>query len=62
MDKEQPASPRCRNCRHYHITFDPNFPYGCRELGFRSAREPARDVLESSGQPCLYFVARPRKA
>jgi hypothetical protein len=47
--------PHCRLCRHYYITHDKNFPYGCRELGFKSAREPMRDVLESSGEHCLYF-------
>ncbi|WP_374327018.1 hypothetical protein [Azonexus sp.] len=52
------ALPRCRYCRHYFITFDRHFPYGCRALEFRSAREPARDVLESSGQPCHYFLVR----
>ncbi|WP_415036310.1 hypothetical protein [Azonexus sp.] len=49
------TSPRCRDCRHYYITFVPNMPYGCRELGFQSAQEPARVVFNSSGQHCLYF-------
>ncbi|MBS4017831.1 MAG: hypothetical protein KGZ68_06300 [Dechloromonas sp.] len=55
MMKDTNAVPRCRDCRHYYITFDRNFPYGCRELGFKSAREPMRDVIESSGEVCLYF-------
>ena len=55
MQNDSKLPPRCRNCRHYYITFDTNFPYGCRELGFKSAREPMRDVIESSGQICLYF-------
>lgn len=48
-------APRCRDCRHYYITFVPNMPYGCRKLEFQSAQEPARVVLASSGQACLYF-------
>lgn len=47
--------PRCRFCRHHYVTHDPNFPYGCRQLGFKSAREPMLDVIESSGELCLYF-------
>ena len=47
---------RCRDCRHYYITFVPNMPYGCRSLGFQSAQEPARVVFASSGQPCLNFA------
>lgn len=50
--------PRCRLCRHYYVTHDVRFPHGCRELGFKSAREPQRDVLASSGLPCQYFVPR----
>lgn len=57
---EKAALPRCRDCIHYHITHDPAFPYGCRALDFKSWRQPMLDVLASSGQPCLYFRARPR--
>lgn len=53
--------PRCRDCRHYYITFVRSMPYGCRELGFQSAQEPARVVRESSGQPCLYFALNERR-
>jgi hypothetical protein len=53
---QAPQRPHCRGCRHYYITFDADFPYGCRQLGFKSAREPMRDVIESSGQPCLYYA------
>lgn len=45
----------CRQCRHYQITWDPNAPYGCRKLGFKSRVEPALYVLQVSGQPCLNF-------
>ena len=52
--------PRCRACRHHYITHNINVPYGCRELGFISAREPMRDVIEASGQTCLYFAPMDR--
>lgn len=50
--------PRCNRCEHYWITFDPHFRYGCRTMGFKSRRLPERDVIESSGQPCLMFSAK----
>jgi hypothetical protein len=53
-----PRDVRCTRCAHYFITHDPAFPYGCRALDFKSWRPPMLDVLESSGQPCLYFQAR----
>lgn len=51
---------RCTACVHYFITHDPVFPYGCRTLNFKSWRQPMLDVIEASGQPCLYFRAKRR--
>lgn len=51
-------SRRCNRCAHYWITFDLHFRYGCRAMGFKSRRQPERDVIESSGRPCLMFSAK----
>lgn len=66
MDADKPPPPggdrvRCIACVHYFVTHDPVFPHGCRVLGFRSARPPMLDVLEASGQPCLYFLEKRRR-
>lgn len=53
-------NPRCIKCQHYQITWDRNFPYGCKAMGFKSHKTPSAVVLESSGQPCLAFVAKGR--
>ncbi len=58
--RNEGTGPRCTACRHYFITHDPQFPYGCRALDFKSWRQPMLDVLESSGRPCLYF--RPKES
>jgi hypothetical protein len=52
--------PDCLRCRHYYITWDATFPYGCRAMDFKSRRKPQLDVQESSGSPCLRFVPRRR--
>jgi hypothetical protein len=52
--------PDCLQCRHYYITWDASFPYGCRAMDFKSRRKPQLDVQESSGAPCLHFVPRRR--
>jgi len=52
--------PSCNDCRHYYITWDPKFPFGCKAMKFKSAREPQLDVVESSGQECLYFERKMR--
>ncbi|HET58042.1 MAG TPA: uracil-DNA glycosylase [Deltaproteobacteria bacterium] len=51
----------CFVCRHFYITYDSNFPYGCRALGFKSKRLPCIEVEESSEMECAYFERKRRK-
>ena len=53
MKKADPI--RCRDCRFYHITWDPKAPHGCRALKFKSRWMPSVVVLKSSGTRCLHF-------
>jgi hypothetical protein len=43
----------CYGCKHFFITWDKEFPYGCRKMEFRSKRLPSEDVIEADGQRCL---------
>jgi hypothetical protein len=42
----------CKDCIHFFVTYDPQFPYGCRSMGFKSRRYPCFEVQEASGEPC----------
>lgn len=53
------TAPRCPRCAHYFITHDPNFPYGCRALAFKSRNAPEREVQGASGMPCQTFTPKP---
>jgi hypothetical protein len=59
MDKSIESMPVCLQCMSYFITYDAAKPYGCRALGFKSSRNPARVVYESSGIHCQLY--RPKK-
>jgi hypothetical protein len=48
----------CRKCRHYYITWDKGFPYGCKAMKFKCAGLPAQEVFASSGFPCQFFVRK----
>jgi hypothetical protein len=48
----------CFSCRHFYITYDPRFPYGCRAVGFKSRGVPAAEVRANSGMDCQFFAAR----
>ncbi|RLB31479.1 MAG: hypothetical protein DRH20_15700 [Deltaproteobacteria bacterium] len=52
-DPRKPAA--CRLCKHFYITYDPRFPYGCRAMGFKSLRMPGVTVQEASGMQCESF-------
>ncbi len=51
----EPKRPVCQNCEHYYITWDQNFPYGCKAMGFKTRKLPSQDVYESSGMDCQLF-------
>jgi len=42
----------CKDCIHFYVTHDPNFPYGCRRMGFKSLRYPYLVVQEATGKSC----------
>lgn len=55
----QLPDPDCRLCRHFHVTWEPQLPYGCRAMGFRSAVLPSLEVRLADGEACLAFAPRP---
>ena len=51
--EELPAS--CGDCKHYYVTWDKDFPYGCKAMGFKSRTYPAQEVRNASGMDCKLF-------
>ena len=45
----------CHKCKYYYVTWDKNFPHGCRALEFKSKGLPAAAVLATSRQECLMY-------
>lgn len=50
--------PKCANCAHYYITYDPHFPYGCRAMNIKSKLPPHREVEAAAGMACQTFTLR----
>ena len=48
----------CFDCVHFYITWDKNFPRGCRALSFKGREMPCATVLSSSGIECQRFTLR----
>ena len=53
--------PLCRRCIYLYTTWDKHFPYGCKAMGFKSARLPCDVVRESSGEECLAYIEKSSK-
>jgi len=51
----------CFACRHFYVTWDPDFPRGCRVMGFKSREIPSQVVRRASGMECLRFEPAPRR-
>ena len=51
----------CHQCEHYYVTWDKDFPHGCRAMGFKSVHLPSTTVLVNSDQPCLFYKKKIRK-
>ncbi|MCG6551045.1 MAG: hypothetical protein L7F77_01860 [Candidatus Magnetominusculus sp. LBB02] len=45
----------CFKCRHFFITWDRKFPYGCKFMGFKSKAMPSQEVFKASGSSCVSF-------
>jgi hypothetical protein len=60
---DAPVQPiACHNCRHYYVTWDVHFPYGCRAHAFKSKKSPSHEVYEASGVECQLFSRKKSRA
>ncbi len=53
--------PNCNKCKHFYITWDTNYPYGCKALKFKAKRLPALEVKKYSGFNCLEYEPKENK-
>jgi hypothetical protein len=54
-------SPNCFKCQYFAISWQPNMPYACKLLGFKSKALPAIEVQRIDGRVCQGFKAKPLK-
>jgi hypothetical protein len=52
------GAPNCWQCRHFSVSWDPNLPYACRLMGFKSRITPALEVLRADGTRCRGFLPK----
>lgn len=48
----------CFCCRFFFITYEQQFPYGCRAARFKSRRMPSREMFANSGVDCQFYAGK----
>ncbi|PKM94026.1 MAG: uracil-DNA glycosylase [Firmicutes bacterium HGW-Firmicutes-1] len=51
----------CVGCNYYYVTWDKQFPKGCKYFGFKSIKMPSIVVKESSGEWCTLYTTKQQK-
>ena len=58
---KQETEVNCFSCSHFYITYEQDFPYGCRAVGFKSRPMPSQVMYVSSGIDCQLFKEKHEK-
>lgn len=48
----------CYKCVYFYVSWDKNFPNGCRAFGFKTREMPSVSVYKSSGKSCQAFKSK----
>lgn len=48
----------CYKCKFYYVTWDRNFPKGCKAFQFKGRALPSLEVKKASGQQCLRYIPK----
>lgn len=49
---------QCNKCKYYYVTWDVQFPYGCKLYGIKSKQVPSIVVSKSIGTQCEQFIEK----
>jgi hypothetical protein len=52
----------CYECCFYLVTWDSQFPHGCRAHTFKSKKMPSLEVFAASGLECMLFAPKKPRA
>lgn len=45
----------CFKCKFYYVTWEKNFPYGCKAIGFKGRELPSVSVKRNTGIDCQFY-------
>jgi hypothetical protein len=48
----------CHKCIHYYVTWNRDYPHGCRAMGFKGRFLPSISVHRISGRACLMYLEK----
>ena len=48
----------CYSCRHFFVTWQERYPYGCKAFNMKSKTLPCLKVFQESRKNCLYYQTK----
>lgn len=48
----------CRKCKYYYVTWNVQFPYGCKLFSVKSKQMPSVIVYKSLGKQCDKYESK----
>jgi hypothetical protein len=48
-------APNCLMCRHFLVTWEPDYPRGCEVFGIKTRNMPSSEVFAATGTHCPAF-------
>lgn len=52
------TKPKCIQCIHYQVTYNPRQPHGCKAYRFQGMGLPSLTIKKETGQDCLAYEQR----
>ncbi len=59
MRETPDRAPDCLSCAHFWITWDRDYPRGCRAFDIKSSRLPSHEVFAATGAHCPAYLRKP---
>ena len=55
-------APNCLACKHFIVTWEPDYPRGCGVFGIKTRNLPSLEVFAATGKHCPAFEPIPQRS
>jgi hypothetical protein len=59
---QESSTINCIRCEHFFVTWQKEFPKGCRLFKFKTKGMPSKTVFEATGKQCEHFAEKAKQS